>query len=172
MATLDFSGKWVGHYRQHDQSRPIMAQMIQSGSDLTGSMRDLETDWERSVFDVAAEAGLPPGADEQIIARLREIVPDSPAGPIRYVTHLPPDSVLEGKVRGSRVYWLKRYQGAHFVGYRVGDQVLKTETVDHAVHYEGLATPDGGRIEGIWWIDANPALGTSRNEGSFVLRRE
>jgi hypothetical protein len=46
-------------------------------------------------LEVAAEAGLAPGADEQIEANLRKQFANAPTAPIRYVTHLPPESVLD-----------------------------------------------------------------------------
>jgi hypothetical protein len=134
-------------------------------------MRDGHPDNEYSLFEVAFEAGLPPGADEQIDANVREMVPGAPAGPIRYVSHLPTDSVLKGRRMGKTVYFLKTYQGTSFGGFKVGDQVLGRENAGHAVHYEGQLSSDGHVIEGQWWIDPDPAYGARRTEGLFALRR-
>jgi hypothetical protein len=100
-SNMNLTGRWDGDYYQHDRPHPILAELVQAGEQLTGSMRDGETDTASSVFDVAFEAGLPPGADEQIVARIREAFPDAPATPIRYVTHLPPESDLVGWVRAA-----------------------------------------------------------------------
>jgi hypothetical protein len=153
---LDLTGRWVGHYTQRDRPHGIEAELFHRGARLTGSMRDRETEFDHSVFEVAAEAGLPPGADEQIIARIREAVPDAAGAPIRYVSRLPEESYLVGWVKGPRVYWLKTYQGALLGGYRVGDRILGLEVPEHTVHYEGEVNRDGTLIEGRWWIDANP----------------
>jgi hypothetical protein len=169
-AVVNLTGRWVGHYVQHDRPHPIAADLVQAGHHLSGRMHDEETDSERSVYDVASEAGLPPGADEQIVARLREAVPDE-SGPIRYVTHLPPESVLEGRVDGETVSFLKRYQGVHFGGFKVGEQMIGSETSSHAVHYAGRLVPGGDRIEGTWWISGDPQQRTRRTEGLFELRR-
>jgi hypothetical protein len=167
----DLTGRWDGSYFQHDRPHPISAELVQAGEHLTGSMRDGETDTTSSVFDVAFEARLPPGADEQIVARLREAFPDAAATPIRYLTHLPSESALEGWVRGTALDFLKTYQGTHYGGFAVGDRLVGHRTEGHAVHYSGKLSPDGSEIEGRWWIDPPPGSGERRTEGSFTLRR-
>jgi hypothetical protein len=171
MSNRDLTGKWAGHYWQHDRPNAISAELSQNGHVLSGSMQDLRTDGDYSVFEVAAQAGLPPGADEQIVAALRQAVPGAGSGPIRYVTHLPPESQLDGRVGGDRVYFLKRYQGRSYSGYRVPDRLVGSENAEHAVHYEGQVDFDAGTIEGTWWIDANVERGTGRAAGRFRLRR-
>jgi hypothetical protein len=168
---LNLSGRWVGHYTQRDRPHPIEAMLRQDGSRLSGWMRDGETQFERSVFEVAAEAGLPPGADEQIIAQLRQTVPGAGSARIRYVSQLPSDSVLAGGVKGQRAWWLKTYQGTEFGGYRVGEEAVGVEITNPEVHYEGSISADGSVIEGRWWIDARADQGTTYTEGTFVLRR-
>jgi hypothetical protein len=121
---------------------------------------------------VAVEAGLPPGADEQIDANLRTMIPDAPAGSIRYVTHLPPESHLQGRCDERDVSFVKTYTGTSFSGYKVGDKIVGEQRDGHAVHYEGKLSSDGLEIEGRWWIDADPELGTRRTEGLFLLRRQ
>jgi hypothetical protein len=161
----------MGYYTQHGKEYPITADLLHSGARLSGTMCDGHTDGEYSLFEVAQEAGLPPGADEQIEAKVREVLPDAPAGPIRYVSRLPSGSVLEGRCKGPTVYFLKTYQGSSFSGYKAGDQLLGIKKEGHAVHYEGCLSPDGMEIEGRWWIDADPEYGTRRTEGLFLLRR-
>jgi hypothetical protein len=167
----NLSGLWVGEYHQQNSPHPISLELRHEGEDLTGSMTDGDTDKESSVFDATAAAGLPPGADEQIVAKLTEMFPDTPADSIRYVTHLPPESRVEGWVRDSTVYFLKTYEGTHFGGYKVGDRVVGQVTENHSVHYKGMLSPDGREIEGRWWIESEPGPGGHRNEGSFSLRR-
>jgi hypothetical protein len=172
--SINLTGRWIGQYFQRDRPYAIAADLVQAGDRLTGTMRDAVTDREHSVFEAAAEAGLPPGADEHIVAGLRRMMPDAPAAPIRCVSHLPPESTLEGQITGRRVYFLKSYQGTHFSGYRVGDKLVVHENSSHAVHYGGQLTPDGMEIEGTWWIDPPRGLarGTQRTEGRFCLRRQ
>jgi hypothetical protein len=99
------------------------------------------------------------------------MVPGAPAGPIRYVTYLPADSLLEGWAEGQEVYFLKSYQGAHYGGFKVGDRLVGEEITDHTVHYQGRLSADGTEIEGQWWIEARPGRGSRRTEGGFRLRR-
>jgi hypothetical protein len=173
MATaVDLTGHWTGHYFQRDQARAITADLVQTGESLHGRMRDDQTEFEQSVFDTAAEAGLPPGADEQIFERLRRDFPDEPAAPIRAATTLPPTSVLEGTVQGRTVYFLKTYQGETFSGYRVGGRQVGLTLEGHGVHYRGRLSADGTTLEGQWWIDPLPGYGTRRTEGRFLLRRQ
>jgi hypothetical protein len=167
----NLTGTWVGDYYQHSRASPITAELVHSGERLSGSMRDGRTDSTSTVFEVAAEAGLPPGADEQIVARLRELHPDARSSEIRYVTHLPPESALEGWVRGPEVYFLKTYRGDHFSGYKIGDRLVGRQVASHAVQYRGKLSPDGAEIEGRWWIEPDPETGSTRTEGDFSLRR-
>jgi hypothetical protein len=148
-----------------------MADLAQAGGRLTGSMTDGETDIEQSVTEVALEANLPPGGDEQIVDRLRRLFPDAPATPIRYVAHLPSDSELQGWVKGAEVYFLKTYLGTHYGGYRIGDKLVGFQHAGHIVHYHGRVSSDGEEIEGKWSIDADPGRGSARAEGSFTLKR-
>ena len=171
MASTHLTGRWVGHYLQQGQEYPITADFREAGESLSGFMYDGQPDRESSVFQATAEAGLPPGADEQIEAKLREMVPDVAPGPIRYVSHLPPNSILRGRRTGQTVRFLKTYQGTSFGGYRVGDHLLGYREADHEVHYEGQLSSDGLVIEGRWWIDADPEAGTPQTEGLFHLRR-
>jgi hypothetical protein len=164
---INLSGTWVGEYLQFDRPHAITADLHHSGEVLTGSMRDGEPDQEMSVSEVASGS-----EDEQIVARLREMFPDSPITPVRYVSHLPPESALAGWVRGSGVYFLKSYRGVSFGGFRVGDRIVGQKTEDNAVHYSGRVGPGGDEIEGRWWIDPTPEAGGRRTEGSFRLRRQ
>jgi hypothetical protein len=169
---INITGLWAGNYCQNGRSEPIEAELVQSHERLTGSMRDSATDKEYSVTELAREAGLPPGGDEQIVDRLRRIFPDAPATEIRYVTHLPPDSALEGWVKGLEIYFLKSYEGTHYGGYQIGDKLVGFEKESHVVHYAGRVRPDGREIEGKWWIENTPEDGRRRAEGSFTLRRQ
>jgi hypothetical protein len=149
-----------------------VADLVQARERLTGSMRDGWTDSECSVTEVAHEAGLPPGGDEQIVDRLRRMFPDAPATPIRYIMHLPPDSDLQGWVKGAEVDFLKSYLGTHYGGYQIGDKLVGFQHAAHVVHYRGRVSPDGEEIEGRWRIDPAPGEGARRSEGSFQLRRQ
>ena len=169
---LNLAGRWTGSYCQQGRAQPIEADLVQAGESLTGSMKDGVTDKEYSVTEVAIEAGMPPGGDEQIVDRLRRMFPDAPATEVRYVTHLPPDSALEGWVRGLEVYFKKTCEGAHYGGYLIGDKLVGYQNAVHVVHYGGRISSDGQEIEGKWWIEETPGDGPRRAEGTFTLERQ
>jgi len=167
----DLTGPWAGHYSQHGQEHCISADFTQQGEQLRGRMRDRDTVSEKSVFETALDAGLPPGADEQIERSLRELFPDVGGARVRATSQLPSDSVLVGHVEGRAVYFLKTYQGEHFVGYQVGGHRIGNVIKGHAVHYQGRLSQDGRTLEGRWWIEQDLAEGVGRAEGTFTLRR-
>jgi hypothetical protein len=171
MPDTNLTGRWIGHYLQNGKEYPITADFVEADDHLTGSMSDGHPDRESSVFEAAAAAGLPPGADEQIEARLRQIVPESGFAPIRHVSHLPTHSLLDGRKARRTVSFLKTYQGTSYGGYRVGDKLIGAEREAHSVHYQGQLSSDGLEIDGRWWIDANPVDGVPRTEGWFSLHR-
>ena len=77
---------------------------------------------ECSVRDMALDSGLPPGADEQIVARVRAMCPGLDGVPVLAVVELTPFSILDGEAVGLVVRFDKVYQGEHFAGYRVGER--------------------------------------------------
>jgi hypothetical protein len=171
-ATRALTGRWAGHYEQRDQRRDVTAELRQQGTLLQGTMHDSQTRFEMSVYEMAAECGLAPGADEQIVKALREQYPDRPTAPIRALMTLPERSEVEGEVRGSTVSFRKVYRGEAFSGYTVGDARVGVTVRGHSVQYLGHLDADGGQIDGTWWIEADPRKGvTRRTEGMFVLRR-
>jgi hypothetical protein len=168
----NLTGRWEGHYYQHGQGHPISMELIQEGDRLRGTMRDGDTVSQKSVFETAVDAGLPPGADEQIVDSLREMFPHLGRAPIRARSELPPDSIIEGQVEGRTVTFMKTYQGEHFVGYEVGEERVGVTIEGHSVHYRGRLTDEGRGLEGDWWIDQElPEGGVSRMSGSFLLLR-
>jgi hypothetical protein len=171
MSSLILTGRWSGHYLQRGAEFPITADILETGERLSGFMYDGQPDRAYSVSEAVAEAGLSPETEEQIEAKLREMVPDAPAGPIRCVSHLPPNSILRGQRTGQTVHFLKSYLGASFGGYQVGDRLVGIQKDGHQVHYEGELSPDGLILEGRWWIDPDPVDGTPGTEGLFHLHR-
>jgi hypothetical protein len=170
--TVDITGRWSGFYSQHGHDNPITAIFAQFESHLQGKMTDGVTSVEKSVFEAALDAGLPPGADEQIVARLRKEYPDAPRVPIRAMSWLPEFSTLEGEVQGRGVRFKKEYIGDHFSGWRIGDQLIGQTITDLVVHYAGMLSDDGRHLEGRWWIATSGEKPASRIEGTFQLSRQ
>jgi hypothetical protein len=128
MSSLEnLTGRWIGHYDQRGKEYPVSADLVQDGVNLAGSMRDGQPDRDCSLFEATVEAGLPPGADEQIDANLRAMIPDTPATAIRSLSHLPPDSQLAGRCEGRVVTFVKHYIGQTFSGFKVGDKIVGME---------------------------------------------
>jgi hypothetical protein len=171
LETVVLTGRWTGQYFSHGQGRQITVDLMHEEKRITGSMRDEETDFEEPLFDMAAKIGFPPGADEQIAAHVRRLLPQGGSEPVRCVSRLPSLSVLEGKCQGRIISFIKTYQGEAFSGFRMGDQFLGQKKDRHAVRYEGKLSGDGMTIEGQWHIPAHPEEAGPRTHGRFVLRR-
>jgi hypothetical protein len=167
----DLSGDWTGCYVQSGAARKISAVISQAENRLTGTMRDSETEFDRSLFDAALEAGLPPGADEQIEEQLRRLHPADRKTPIRSKSRLPADSTIEGTVQGPFVTFTKTYQGQLFSGYQVGDREVGWTAENHAVRYSGRIEAGGNRIEGVWTI-SQPGSAHRPVQGPFWLERD
>jgi hypothetical protein len=165
------TGRWVGAYYQYDRPHAITLEIVQEGETLTGSMSDGEPESSLTVEQFATLAGLPLGGDEQIVSRLRENFPDAPAGQVYYISQLAPESTVEGWVRDRSVYFLKRYAGESFGGFKIGEMVVGQRVPAHSVHYSGKLSTAGTQIEGNWWIEGDAESGARRAEGSFLVRR-
>ncbi len=168
---IDITGRWVGAYVQNGREHSLTADFAQIDSHLQGKMTDSVTEFETSLFEAALEAGLPPGADEQIVVKLRQEYPDLPPGPIRASASLPAASILEGEVQGRAVRFRKTYLGDHFSGWRVGDRLIGSTIAGQTVHFRGFLSEDQNTLEGQWWVSADPKAGTRRLEGGFLLTR-
>ena len=167
---VSLTGDWEGYYTQSGAKHPIRATLVQEGDRITGSMVDGDTVFDRSLFDAARAAGLPPGSDEMIDASLRRSHPEVGRRPIRAKSRLPADSQLEGSVHGDRITFTKTYQGQHFIGYQVGDREIGSTREGHTVEYWGRLSEDGRRIEGRWTIP-QPDSPRGSIDGAFVLQR-
>ncbi len=170
MVSRQLTGDWEGYYTQSGKKHAISAALVQQGDRISGTMRDAETEFARSLFDAALQAGLPPGSDEMIDARLRQMYPESGRRPIRAKSRLPAGSQLDGFVQGDQVTFTKTYQGPHFVGYQIGDQEVGSERESHSVEYWGRISEDCSRIEGLWKI-YEPQSPKGFAEGTFRLTR-
>src|SRR5262245_19447514 len=118
---MDLSGHWTGYYTQHDRERAFTAEFAQDGSHLTGRMQDEVTAFRMPVSQLALEEGLAPGADERIVASVREACPDAPPEPVEAEWHVWPLSTVEGEVAGAAVWFTKTHRGPFFAGYRMGE---------------------------------------------------
>ncbi len=170
---FDLSGRWTGYYSQHDHERPISVEFDHHGRHLAGTMEDEQTAFRMPLSELAMEEGFPPGADERIVASLRESYPEVPPGPVLAEVQLSPLSTVEGEVDGSAVRFRKTYQGPFFAGYRVGEMRLGVLGTDQEVQFRGRVSPCGREIEGQWRLPEQlHPLWLARTEGGFFLRRD
>ena len=130
-------------------------------------MSDGEPEHELTVREVATQSG----QDERIVAAVQRFFPDAASDAIQFISKLPPESFLEGWVRGRGLYFDKSYKGTCFGGFKVGDQAVGRSYDNHVVHYSGRLAIEGQEIEGRWWIDPRREEGGEKTEGTFILRR-
>ena len=169
-ASLKVTGVWEGHYTQHNDKCSIRASLTQDGDRVSGTMMDVQTETDRSLFDAAIEAGLPPGSDEKLDEQIRQIAPEAGNEAIRAKMILPEQSQLDGIIEGRYVRFTKVYQGEHFTGFQVGDKIVGDVIENHSVQYSGRLSGDGLKIEGQWTI-YQPEAPKGYIDGMFVLRK-
>jgi hypothetical protein len=168
---IDITGRWSGYYCQHGREHPISAIFAQVDAHVQGKMTDSVTSVDKSIFEYAFDAGLPPGADEQIYVQLRKEHPGALRSPIQANWRLPEFSTLEGEITGRQVRFVKRYIGESFAGWRIGEKLVGETVTDRADEYAGMIEADGNSIEGHWSAPSKakkqmPAVG-----GRFQLHR-
>jgi hypothetical protein len=167
------SGRWDGHYTQHDATRKISAEFTHCGPKLLGFMNDSCTIIEGSVGDLVVQQRMPPGSDERIVARIRSMCPGLEKFPVRTLVELPPLSTIAGRVERTRVEFVKTYRGEHFAGYQVGDRRIGLRGIDQEIVYQGVLNAFGTEIHGRWRVASIRKAGSfsHRSVGTFVLRR-
>jgi hypothetical protein len=146
------TGEWHGYYVQHGMQHQIIATLTQDGDRISGQMVDTDTRTEQSLYEAVANAGLPPGADEQIAEQLRQVIPDAGDGPIIIRSILPEGSKLEGTVTGDFVRFTKTYQGVSIHMHQIGEKGVAQTEHGHSVGYSGRLSADGKTIAGRWTI--------------------
>jgi len=164
------TGEWRGHYLQHGSQHRIIATIVQDGNRISGRMTDVDNVTEQSLYDAVAEAGLPPGTDEQIAEQIGRLIPDAAKRPITTRSILPEASTLEGTVCDQFVRFKKTYQGKCFYSYEIGDKAIDRATDGHSVEYSGRLSPDGKTISGRWTV-YHPDATRGFIDGGFELQR-
>jgi hypothetical protein len=168
----NITGNWTGSYCQYGRDHPIAAIFAQVDGHLQGKMTDGLTNIDKSLFEFAFDAGLPPGADEQIFIQVRKKYPDAPSGPIRAASRMPEFSTLEGTVKEREVQFEKQYIGDHFAGWRIGEQLFGETIAAQPIRYIGTLSDDGNSIEGRWSIVVGDKKHSATTGGSFQLQRQ
>lgn len=167
---VTLTGDWQGHYTQHGSRHRLLARLTQQGPRFTGEMTDLDNVTVQSLFDFVADAGMQPGADEQLEGQIRQMLPEAGPGPITTRSILPWSSRLTGTVQGPFVRFIKTYDGEAWHGYEIDETGIGQRQPAHPVEYSGRLSPDGNMISGLWTIYHQDS---SRGciDGGFTLQR-
>jgi hypothetical protein len=170
----DLSGRWSGHYSQHEHPRPVTLMLAQNGGQLTGTMRDHCRVFVSPVSEIVMVQALPPGTDEQIVKRVRMMCPNSAHLPVQAECIMPEMSSITGAVSGTVVRFLKVTHGEFFSGYRVGNERIGMHRSNQTLSFSGTLNGDGTQIEGHWFMPelVDGIRPVHRTEGSFLLARE
>lgn len=174
----DCRGRWRGHYLWYGWEFPILADLAQSGVDLSGRMSDLKPTWDLSPAEMIARGAADPSLLE-IFAQLGAGLPRYPGRP-RVFFELFPTATLAGGIDGTTVRFRKTYDGpsSNKLGFVDAEgRVTIAAGQDkpaHTVHYQGQIDFVRGRIEGTWSVQGTPSDGEDASdlEGPFLLVRE
>lgn len=165
------SGKWLGHYVQHNRKFPIEATLDQRGDRIYGTMIDLSPSESRPLTQLLQDNGMSDADIEDFINEIRSQLPGNPTGEIEYRTRLPERSVIEGKIDGSELSFIKRYQGFAYSEYLADGVSMPQSTPCDLVCYTGNITAGYGNIYGEWRI--TPSFDFEGCvSGSFELNRK
>lgn len=170
LGSRSVTARWQGYYEQHNTQRRIIASLQQRGNQLSGSMIDVDNHSEQSLVELLTASGYPPEYDAQIIAEIREQIPDASGKEIRFQSELPESSILEGERNGVQIQFSKHYQGEVHSAYVVGGKSIGFSDPGHSVDYRGQLSADGTQIAGLWSIE-DPEFPERSIEGRFKLSR-
>jgi hypothetical protein len=170
-------GRWTGFYRNpatRIDNFPLVAEIRQSGSEISGEMYDQVTD----ISDDFREVLEARGNEIPLFLRLQIKLVLSIYGPrtVGFKFRLPEVSDICGTIRGDRVKFTKVYRGAMRSETMVDGKVVGgREKPFHQVHYTGLYQLERGCISGRWAIKAPGILGLllpSLGSGAFELYKK
>lgn len=156
---MTIDGRWTGHYLQNFQQRerlsheegdedwrPIEAEFTTVGTELSGTMRDLEPVRDIPIEQVLAIQLRPlKGIDRWKFLRK---MPNYSLN--KYQARLVPDSTIVGEIHGCDIFFSKTYNGpCEFVYYQDNyEQISRIH--NHTVTYIGKLSPDGKTINGTY----------------------
>jgi hypothetical protein len=173
---IDVTGRWIGFYRYRWDALgtyPIVAELFQSGSTVSGEMYDQITEHSAyfSEFIEVIERDIPDETRRRMQQMVRQFGPETVRN-----ARLPDASDIEGKVWGSHLEFKKTYRGAMEVSWSVGGVTLAAIRRDrHQVHYSGQLDRDRMCLTGKWTIWKRGLLGwllPPDARGTFELHRK
>jgi hypothetical protein len=173
---VDVTGRWVGFYRHRWEqlgTYPIIADLSQTGSRITGEMYDQITDRSDYLDSLAGICGrdISSEARQALEAMIRRFGAET-VGSYR----LPDTSDIQGRVAGNTVEFTKTYRGALEVALTVREQEVRSfRREGHQVHYSGHLDLERMCIAGRWDIRHRGFLGwilPPQDWGSFELYKK
>lgn len=173
---VDLTGRWVGFYRYRWEqlgTYPIVAEIQQTGNNITGEMYDQITERSDYFDDFVAVIGKDIAYESR--RNMQQMIRRFGTDTVRN-SRLPDTSNILGKVTGSHIQFRKSYRGAMEVTWTVeGNPVASVRRDGHSVHYSGQLDLNGTCITGRWTIRQRRLLGWALPPeawGSFELYRK
>jgi hypothetical protein len=174
---VDVTGRWTGFYRYIFEGMPpfpIVAEIIQTGSQLSGEMYDQITDTsdtlERYLETRRAEIPV------TLAWRVEETIRQLGNKTMVVSTRLPDTSDIEGTIHGDQVEFTKFYRGTVRYQSTIDGELFKVrEVTGHRVHYSGRLDGEAGHIAGRWiirWRGLFSRLLPPKGWGSFELYKK
>ncbi|RYG45618.1 hypothetical protein EON79_12210 [bacterium] len=178
-----WNGIWRGFYRDPRSLRtadaddptphdfPIEAHFAVSGDHLTGTMTDLQPvkEFPYEILFERTKATLRPR--DRAIGKI--VIERYPGTIVR--SELPPESDLDGRVRGREATWMKTYRGDQVTTSLIpGRPPHETRAGGVGILYRGTLSEDGQTLKGTWEVRKKRFLGiysTLEGRGEFELRR-
>jgi hypothetical protein len=150
---IELTGRWVGFYKHRWEQLgtfPIIAELSQTGSRITGEMFDQITDRSQYLDTLLKVCG------DDISAHVRQnwvsVIKSFGTEVIRS-SRLPETSSINGKIVGREVTFTKAYRGPYDISWSVGECEIGSKRLHgHKVHYKGHVDPERMCLTGEWTI--------------------
>lgn len=159
---MSIEGEWKGRYSYSQpgpgsEDCPFTAQIRCVSRNISGSIVDhrerVTVTPYRPIFE-ASKASMTP----KQVADTEEFLRQFPDAALR--SELPLEAEIDGELRLSRIWFVKRYSGPHKISWILGNrEVVQHESSSHKVWYEGRLSPGEDVIEGTWKIRPTGILG-------------
>jgi hypothetical protein len=177
LESVEVTGRWVGFYCHSSEELglfPIVAEIRQTGDQITGEMYDQIT--ERSDF---LEQRVALHQKDMTAAKKRKLenwIERFGEETVVIASRLPDTSDLNGRILGSSVRFTKTYRGSiDWTWSAMGQEIASVKWRRHTVLYSGQLHRDSKCIEGEWIIRERGLLGrflSPQAPGNFELYKK
>lgn len=171
------TGRWTGFYRQNWEEMPpfpIVAEIVQDGTRLSGEMYDQVTEVTDSLEHILSSrrAEIP----HEFAMRIESTLIALGSRKMRVTYRLPDTSDIEGTILGERVDFTKSYRGSVVHHSTIdGEPHRLREVAGHKVYYSGEFDAETRMIAGRWVIRRRGFLSRllpPRGWGTFELYKK